>query len=71
MLRTAVRLQRSLTALSTFLVNENDSAENALTEIDWEVAKSTLSLLEPFNQGFLILFLQILLSLNITNLYNN
>jgi hypothetical protein len=44
MLSTAVRLQRSLTALSTYLVNENDSTENALTEIDWEVAKSTLSL---------------------------
>ena len=55
MLRTALRLQRSLTALSTYLVNEKDSTENVLTEIDWEEAKSTLFLLEPFNQGFVIL----------------
>ena len=55
MLRTALRLQRSLTALSTYLVNEKNSTENVLTEIDWEVAKSTLFLLEPFNQGFVIL----------------
>ncbi len=56
MIRTALRLPRALTALSNHLVNENDSTELALNELDWETAKSTLFLLEPFNQGNFILF---------------
>ena len=52
MLRTAVRIQRAMTSVSNFLLNEHDSTESVLNERDWEVAKSTLSLLEPFNQGF-------------------
>ena len=53
MLRTAIRIQRALTAVSTYLVNENDSTESVLNERDWEVAKETLSLLETFNQGLI------------------
>ena len=51
MIRTALRLPRALTALSNHLVDENDSAESVLNDQDWETAKSTLFLLEPFNQG--------------------
>ncbi len=51
MLRTALRVPRALTALSNHLVNENDSTEIALNDQDWETAKTTLFLLEPFNQG--------------------
>jgi hypothetical protein len=56
MIRIALRLPRALTALSNHLVNENDSAELALNELDWETAKSTLYLLEQFTQGNFILF---------------
>ncbi len=56
MIRTAFRLPRASTALSNHLVNEKDSTELALNELDWETAKSTLFLLEPFNQGNFILF---------------
>ena len=51
MIRTALRLPGALTALSNHLVDENDSAESVLNDQDWETAKSTLFLLEPFNQG--------------------
>ena len=51
MIRTALRLPRALTALSNHLVNEDDSTELALNEQYWKTAKSTLFLLEPFNQG--------------------
>ena len=51
MIHTALRLPRALTALSNHLVNEDDSTELVLNEQDWETAKSTLFLLEPFNQG--------------------
>ena len=51
MIRTALRLPRALTALSNHLVNENDSTETVLNDLDWDTAKSTLFLLEPFNQG--------------------
>ena len=51
MIRTALRLPRALTALSNHLVNENDSTETVLDDNDWDTAKSTLFLLEPFNQG--------------------
>ena len=50
MIRTALRLPRALTTLSNHLVDENDSAESVLNDQDWETAKSTLFLLEPFNQ---------------------
>lgn len=56
MIRTALRLPRALTTLSKHLVDENDSAELPLNDQDWETAKTTLFLLEPFNQGFLFLF---------------
>ena len=51
MIRTALRLPRALTALSNHLVNENDSTETVFDDNDWDTAKSTLFLLEPFNQG--------------------
>ena len=51
MIRTALRLPRALTALSNHPVNENDSTETVLDDNDWDTAKSTLFLLEPFNQG--------------------
>jgi hypothetical protein len=50
-IRRALRLLRALTALSNHLVNENDSTESILNDQDWNTAKSTLFLLEPFNQG--------------------
>jgi len=68
MIRTALRLPRTLTALSNHLVNENDSTESVLNDQDWTTAKSTLFLLEPFKQGTLIIFITLIIvySYNIT-----
>jgi hypothetical protein len=48
MIRKPLRLPR---ALSNHLVNENDSTESVFNDQDWTTAKTTLFLLEPFNQG--------------------
>ena len=66
MIRTALRLPRTLTALSNHLVNENDSTESVLNDQDWTTAKSTLFLLEPFKQGTIIIFITLI----IVYLYN-
>jgi hypothetical protein len=51
MLHSALRVSRAMTNLSTHLVNEDDSIETNLVQSDWDSAKNTLMLLEPFNQG--------------------
>lgn len=51
MLKTAIRIKKSLTAASVQIVSEGNANFCALDENDWIMAQKVCFLLEPFNQG--------------------
>jgi hypothetical protein len=52
LLKSALRIQKSITSLSFKLVQENKSKEySVISENDWEVAKNICEFLEPFKTG--------------------
>ena len=57
MINTALRIRKSLSAVSTHLINESSEEleESAIVEIDWNMAQNIVNVLEPFNQGIIIL----------------
>lgn len=54
MLKTAARMKKSISGTSNYIVQEKDSAFEAIDEADWILAQSLTEMLEPFYQGKLI-----------------
>ena len=58
MIKTALRIRRSLTFMSSFIINENRKKNeiNELNNEDWDKLELVVELLEPFYQGNNVFF---------------
>ncbi len=51
MISRALDLKKTLTSLSSILVNNKESDFDGINEDDWKIAEKIILFLEPFNQG--------------------